>query len=58
MNVNFALWQQYELTDYADIGDNESDPFLAKMINLGFIQDTHPGFYNSQGQAIGGRHQH
>ncbi|WP_444995456.1 hypothetical protein [Aliikangiella sp. IMCC44359] len=27
----------YVLTDYVDIGDHESDPFLNKMINLGFI---------------------
>lgn len=26
----------YKATDYADIGDNENDPFLAKMINQGF----------------------
>lgn len=28
--------QHFEATDYTDIGDNESDPFLAKMIHQGF----------------------
>jgi len=28
----------YQSTDYADIGDHEADPFLAKMINQGFIE--------------------
>ena len=29
--------QQYMSTDFVDIGDNENDPFLQKMIHLGFI---------------------
>jgi hypothetical protein len=28
--------ENYQTTDYADIGDNESIPFLSKMINQGF----------------------
>lgn len=28
---------RYQTTDYADIGDNEQDPFLAKMIHQGFM---------------------
>ncbi|BDY04700.1 hypothetical protein [Ferrimonas sp. YFM] len=31
-----ANWDSYQLTDYADIGDNEQDPLLSKMINQGF----------------------
>lgn len=31
----------FQSTDYADIGDNESDPFLLKMINLGFTGHSH-----------------
>lgn len=31
----------YQTTDYADIGDNESDPFLQKMINQGFVEHDH-----------------
>lgn len=38
----------YQLTDYADIGDNESDPFLRKMINLGFIKHADKVFYASE----------
>ncbi|HEY5715400.1 MAG TPA: hypothetical protein VIS54_03225, partial [Psychromonas sp.] len=41
--------QNYKLTDYSDIGDNESDPFLAKMINQGFVDHHESGFYDSQG---------
>jgi hypothetical protein len=37
----FARRDAYQTTDYADIGDHESDPFLLKMINLGFIGPSH-----------------
>ncbi|WP_028109833.1 hypothetical protein [Ferrimonas futtsuensis] len=42
-------WDSYQLTDYADIGDNEQDPLLSKMINQGFprrparVQGHHHG---------------
>lgn len=32
----FSMINEYASTDYADIGDNESIPFLARMINQGF----------------------
>ena len=52
----------YHATDFADIGDNEADPFFRKMINLGFIDHHASGFYDSQGNAISGNdhssHQH
>ena len=32
----FSVWQAYQTTDYADVGDNESNPILAKMIRVGF----------------------
>jgi hypothetical protein len=41
----------YQSTDYADIGDNESDPFLRKMIRLGFVKHEASGFYDAQGNA-------
>lgn len=50
--------QNYQTTDYADIGDNESDPFLLKMINLGFIAHGAAGFYDSEGNAIEAERQH
>ncbi len=56
--AQFANWDRWQTTDYADIGDNENDPFLAKMINLGFIEHGATGFYNQQGEAIQGEHQH
>ena len=31
-----SSFKDFGATDYADIGDNESDPFLMKMIKLGF----------------------
>lgn len=37
----FAQYMNYSSTDYADIGDNESNPFLAKMIHQGFIPRQH-----------------
>ena len=48
----------YQTTDYADIGDSESDPFLRKMINLGFVEHGSSGMYDAQGNDIGGEHHH
>ena len=59
VNEQFASWDDYYLTDYVDIGDNESDPFLAKMINMGFVQSGASGFYDSQGNQLSGHgHKH
>ena len=38
VNDFFLSLEAYQTTDYADIGDNESDPFLLGMINLGFVE--------------------
>ncbi|MGO4892485.1 hypothetical protein [Flavobacterium sp. W21_SRS_FM6] len=54
----FAQRNAYQSTDFADIGDDHSDPFLAKMINLGFVEHGASGFYNADGQAIGAEHNH
>lgn len=35
IDAQYRLWGDYKATDYADVGDNESDPFLRQMINLG-----------------------
>ncbi|MCG8613437.1 MAG: hypothetical protein MI864_23245, partial [Pseudomonadales bacterium] len=48
-----ATVQNYNATDFADIGDNESDPFLVKMINLGYVEHAHSGAYDSAGRALG-----
>ncbi len=55
----FARRESYQMTDYADIGDNESDPFLRRMINLGFVSHGASGFYNAHGEAMDGHgHSH
>lgn len=49
----FNQYRNFAATDYADIGDNESDPFLMKMIRLGFIRHGSSGFYDAQGNSLG-----
>ncbi|WP_028772633.1 hypothetical protein [Shewanella waksmanii] len=53
-----AVATGYRDIDFADIGDNESDPFIAKMINQGFIEHGSSGFYRSNGQSLGGSSHH
>jgi len=43
VNAVFARLSDYQTTDFADIGDQESDPFLQKMINLGFTDHDQRG---------------
>jgi hypothetical protein len=35
-----------------DIGDNEADPFLIKMINLGYIDHAPQAVYDANGNNI------
>ncbi|MCJ8301790.1 hypothetical protein [Shewanella sp.] len=49
-----TLTNGYKDIDFADVGDSESDPFIAKMITQGFIQHGSSGFYNSDGQQMPG----
>jgi len=59
VSAAFIQRNNYLLTDYADIGDNESDPFILKMINLGFVEHGASGFYDSKGKQMGAAsHQH
>lgn len=58
VNASFDQRDAYQSTDYADIGDNESDPFLLKMMNLGFIEHGASGFYNADGQQMQGHSGH
>lgn len=46
----------YQDLDFADVGDSESDPFIAKMITQGFIQHGSSGFYTADGLMIEGGH--
>lgn len=48
--IQIAQWQQWPTVDYADIGDNEDDPFLTKMINQGFIKHNGQQFSFEQHQ--------
>jgi len=48
----FLHWDLMQTTDYADVGDNESDPFLMNMINLGFVEHGASGFYYSSGDKM------
>ncbi|WP_233520526.1 hypothetical protein [Flocculibacter collagenilyticus] len=48
----FNQLDHYQTTDYADIGDDHTDPFLTNMVNLGFIEAGASGFYRADGQAI------
>ena len=54
----FSTRYAYQSTDFADIGDNETDPFFINMMNLGFIQHGASGFYDAQGNAMGDGHKH
>jgi len=54
----FSQRYHYNATDFADIGDDHTDPFLTQMLNLGFIEHASSGFYNQNGHAISGSHSH
>ncbi len=58
INQYFSRLMSYQTTDYADIGDNESDPFLIKMINMGFVEHGASGFYDSAGHSLGDEKSH
>ncbi|WP_124748927.1 hypothetical protein [Alteromonas facilis] len=54
----FDIRMNYHSTDFADIGDDHTDPFLLNMVNLGFIEAGASGFYDDRGNAIAGQHSH
>ena len=56
--AEFVKREQYISTDYADIGDDHTEPFLTQMVNLGFIEGGASDFYNAQGEALQGEHGH
>ncbi len=58
VNSFFAKRADYQATDYADIGDDHTDPFLTKMVTQGFIEAGASGFYNDKGHALEGEHSH
>lgn len=54
----FATRENYMSTDFADIGDDHTDPFLTRMVTLGFIETGASGFYDDKGNALEGGHHH
>jgi hypothetical protein len=52
INSFFNTRHAYLATDFADIGDDHTDPFLTNMMNLGFIEQGASGFYDTQGNAM------
>ena len=54
----FSKRRDYQSTDYADIGDDHTDPFLTKMVTQGFIEAGASGFYDEHGHSIGETHSH
>ncbi|WJG10641.1 hypothetical protein [Aliiglaciecola sp. LCG003] len=54
----FSRVDQYQTTDFADIGDDHTDPFLTKMVTLGFIEKGASGFYDDKGNPLRADHQH
>ena len=54
----FSKRDAYQSTDYADIGDDHTDPFLTNMVNQGFIEAGASGYYDTDGHAIGEAHTH
>ncbi|WP_232364963.1 hypothetical protein [Salinimonas marina] len=54
----FAKRVDYQSTDFADIGDDHTDPFLTRMVTQGFIEAGASGFYDQHGNALEGEHNH
>ncbi len=57
----FKQRDRYKATDFADIGDDHTDPFLTQMVSVGFIEAGASGFYHadSKGNVSSfGVHQH
>ncbi len=52
----FTRYLNYNMVDFADIGDNENNPFIAKMIRQGFIEHGASGFYHANGEPISHNH--
>jgi len=48
----------YDTTDFSDIGDNESDSFFRRMINLGFISHHEANIIDANGNALALRNKH
>ena len=54
----FEHRDKYKSTDYADIGDDHTDPFLTNMVHQGFIEAGASGFYQANGEPLPTAHAH
>lgn len=55
----FTQRGNFQSTDFADIGDDHTDPFLTNMVHQGFIEPAASGFYDVNGAALEGHgHSH
>ena len=45
------MYRHYDAMDFADIGDNEADPFVSKMITMGFIEHSEQSHSGNQNHA-------
>lgn len=52
----FNVYRNYDATDFTDIGDNEADPFLSQMINMGFIEHAGEAVYDAEGNRASHAH--
>lgn len=53
INAFFVRRADFQTTDFADIGDDHTDPFLTNMVHQGFIEAGASGFYDADGNPIG-----
>ncbi len=56
--AHMAMIENFDSTDYADIGDNESDPFFTKMITLGFVTHHEANIFDEKGNRLELAHAH
>ncbi|WP_131668349.1 hypothetical protein [Psychrobacter pygoscelis] len=49
LQQKLKIYRRYDAMDFADIGDNEADPFVSKMITMGFIEHAEPSHTGDQG---------
>lgn len=55
-NTMLKARETYDEMDFADIGDNETDPFISNMIEQGFGVERDPGMYPEQHGHGGHKH--
>lgn len=51
LQQKLKMYRRYDAMDFADIGDNEADPFVSKMITMGFIEHSEHSHSGEQDHA-------